>query len=77
VNSVLFSHLSAELNFFNPLASIIECAVVLRWPYSALQKFEATDLASGFGVIPLQLPFADVSSLTAILQVLSIPVKNT
>jgi len=28
-------------------------------------------------LIPLQLPFADMSSLTAILQVLSIPIKNT
>lgn len=77
MNSVLFSHLSAKLNFFNPLASIIECAVVPSWPYSAIQKFEATDLACGFGIIPLLLPFAGMSSLTAILQVLSIPIKNT
>jgi len=30
MNSVLFSHLSAKLGFFNPLATIIECAVVVR-----------------------------------------------
>jgi hypothetical protein len=76
VNTVLFSHLSAKLNFLNPLASIIEWAVVPRWPYSARQKSEATDFASGFGVIPLQLPFADMTSMTAILRVLSIPIKN-
>jgi hypothetical protein len=34
-------------------------------------------LACGFGIIPLLLPFAGMSSLTAILQVLSIPIKNT
>lgn len=77
MNSVLFSHLRAKLNFFNPLASIIECAVVPSWPYSALQKFESTDLASDFDIMPLQLPFADMSLLTAILQVLSVPIENT